>query len=136
MLSKPQAGWTEFSLGESCYGLSYLSNIPYEWLDRAIFGLEASLPFEVYGHCEPGKMVCAVDLSQCRIHYESGTRRKDPDSLEIIPISMLDFCKALHKDISEHRDAWVKWNASYGLTGEGLQAQLDRLQKLIRSKEK
>lgn len=99
-------------------------------------GLEASLPFEVYGHCEPGKMVCTVDLSQCRIHYESGTRRKDPDSLEIVPISMLDFCKALHKDISEHRDAWAKWNASYGLTGEGLQAQLDRLQKLIRSKEK
>ena len=28
MLSKPEHGWTDFSLGESCYCLSYLSNIP------------------------------------------------------------------------------------------------------------
>ena len=57
MLSKPQHGWTYFSLSESSYSLSYLSNIPLEWLERAIVGLETLLPFEVYGYCEPGNRI-------------------------------------------------------------------------------
>ena len=130
MLSKPQHGWTVFSLGESNYSLSYLSNVPLEWLERAIFGLETLLPFEVYGYCEPGKMVCTVDFLECRIVFE-----KDDSSLEIIPISMLNFCKTLHEDISAHIEDWAKWNASYNLTKEEIQSRLDRLQMLIRIKE-
>ena len=57
MLTKPQHGWTDFSLGESSYSLSYLSNIPMDWLDRAIFGLQTLMPFEVYGYCEPGRII-------------------------------------------------------------------------------
>lgn len=40
MLTKPEWGWTDFSLeGTSAYGLSYLDDIPVEWLDQAIHGL-------------------------------------------------------------------------------------------------
>ena len=99
MLSKPQHGWTVFSLGESNYFLSYLSNIPLEWLERAIFGLETLLPFEVYGYCEPGKMVCTVGFSECRIIFKDDKYRKEDSSSEIVPVYMLDFCKTLHKEI-------------------------------------
>ena len=135
MLSKPQHGWTVFSLGESCYSLSYLSNIPLEWLERAIFGLETLLPFAVYGYCEPGKMVCTVDFSECRIIFEDDKHHKRDSSFETVPVHMLDFCKTLHEDISNHIDDWQKWGFSYHVTKKDLQSRLDRLQKLIRVKE-
>ena len=44
MLTKPQSGWTDFSLDDTCiYGLSYLGDIAFEWLDQAIHGLETML---------------------------------------------------------------------------------------------
>jgi hypothetical protein len=38
MLTKPDCGWSDFSLnGTSVYPLSsYLDDIPFEWLDEAI----------------------------------------------------------------------------------------------------
>ena len=46
MLTKPEAGWSDFSLdGTSVYTLSYLDDIPFEWLDEAIHGLEILNPF-------------------------------------------------------------------------------------------
>ncbi len=135
MLGKPQHGWTVFSLGESSYSLSYLSNIPMEWLESAIFGLETLLPFEVYGYGEPGKMVCTVHFSECRIVFEDDKHHKKDSSLEVVPSHMLDFCKMLYEDISAHIEDWTKWNASYNLTREDIQSRLDRLQMLIRIKE-
>lgn len=134
MLSKPEHGWTEFSLGENFYSLSYLSNIPLEWLERAILGLETLLSFEVYGCCEPGRMICAVDFSECRIIFEDDKHHKEDSSFEIVPINMLDFCKKLHKDISDHIDDWQKWSSSYHVTKEDIQSRLDWLQKLIHVK--
>ena len=131
MLSKPKHGWTDFSLGESRYSLSYLSNIPFEWLERAIFGLETFLPFEVYGYCEPGRMVCTVDFSECRIFFENDKHQKDDCSCRMIPMNMLDFCQKLHKDISNHIGDWQEWSSSHHVAKEDLQSRLDRLQKLI-----
>jgi len=134
MLTKPQHGWTDFSLGESSYSLSYLSNIPMDWLDRAIFGLQTLMPFEVYGYCEPGRMVCTVDYSECRIIFEDDKRHKNDSSLEIVPMSMLDFCKMLCADISSHMDDWTKWNDSYKISKEDIHSQLVRLHNLIQIK--
>ena len=50
MLSKPLYGWTDFQLeGTSVYGLSYLDDIAFEWMDQAIRGLETLRPFCVAG---------------------------------------------------------------------------------------
>lgn len=135
MLSKPQYGWADFSLGRSIYSISYLTNVPLDWLDRAIFGMETLLPFEVCGYCEPGRMVCTVDFSECRIIFEDDKHQKDGSSFEIVPINMLVFCKMLHEEFSAYIDDWAKWNASYKLTKEDIQSRLDRLQRLIHLKE-
>ena len=134
MLSKPQHGWTHVTLGELCFSLSYITNIPLEWLDRAIFGMETLLPFEVSGYCEPGRMVCTVDLFECRIVFENDRCRQNNRISEVAPINMLDFCKKLHEDITDHMDDWLKWNPYYSLTKEELLSRLDRLKKLIQVK--
>lgn len=37
MLTKPDYGWSDFQLeGTSIYRLSYLDDIPFEWLEQAI----------------------------------------------------------------------------------------------------
>ena len=131
MLSKPQHGWTHFTLGELCFSLSYITNIPLEWLDRAIFGMETLLPFEVSGYCEPGRMVCTVDLFECRIVFENDRCRQNDRISEVAPINMLDFCSQLHKDLLDHIEDWQNWNSSFQLTKEDLSLRLDRLQKLI-----
>ena len=46
MLTKPINGWSDFQLeGTSLYGLSYLDDIAFEWVDQAIHGLETLTPF-------------------------------------------------------------------------------------------
>ena len=131
MLSKPQHGWTDFTLGDLSYSLSYLTNLPLEWLDRAIFGMETLLPFEVSAYCEPGRMVCTVDLFECRIVFEKDRCRQNDRISEVAPINMLDFCSQLHKDLLDHIEDWQNWNSSFHLTKEDLTLRLDRLQKLI-----
>ncbi len=50
MLTKPQYGWSDFSLnGTSVYGLSYLTDVAFEWVGQAIHGLETLHPFCVKG---------------------------------------------------------------------------------------
>ena len=98
--------------------VDYLSNIPLEWLGRAIFGLETLLPFEVYGYCEPGRIVCTVSFMECRIAFENDKHHKIDSSFEIVPVHMLDFCKMLYEDILAHIEDWAKWNSSYNLSKE------------------
>ena len=75
MLTKPYYGWTDFSLeGTSVYGLSYLDDIAFEWLDQAIHGLETMLPFCVKGFLEPGRMLCTVSFWNCHIVIEDDER--------------------------------------------------------------
>ena len=135
MLSKPKHGWTVFSLGNSCYSLSYLSNLPFDWLDRAIFGLETLLSFEVYGYCEPGRMVCTVDFGECHIFFENDKHQKDESSCEAVAVNMLEFCQKLYDDVANHIDDWQAWASSYYVTKADIQSRLDRLQKLIQVKE-
>ena len=40
VLSKPEAGWSQFSLDDQLFSLSYLTNIPCDWLDQAIQGID------------------------------------------------------------------------------------------------
>ena len=134
MLSRPQHGWTDFSLEENCYSLSYVTNVPLDWLDRAILGLETLSPFVVSGFCEPGKMVCTVEFSECRIVFEDMKHRKQETACATVPVSMPEFCKRLHEDIASHIEDWVAWNSSFHMTKEDIQSRLDRLNKLIHVK--
>ena len=143
MLTKPDCGWSDFSLdGTSVYPLSYLDNIPFEWLDDAIHGLETLNPFCVKGFMEPGRFICVVSFWNCHIICEDEDRAPlDPQSTihEISHTSMLQFCQQLYDDISENLDDWACWDYDpefdFDTNKEELIKKLARLKELIAENE-
>lgn len=145
MLSSPLHGWTDFQLlGTSKYSLSYLDDIPFEWLDQAIHGLESMLPFTVEGFLEPERFLCTVSYWNCYVLIEDDER--DPMSEERVSAmrpevshtSMLEFCKLLYADISSCRKKWYKFcyhEISDKEMAKLLDKKLKRLKKLIKQKE-
>ena len=141
MLSKPICGWTNFSLGSCKYELGYLTNIPIDWLDSAISGLQALRPFTVNGHCEPGRFLCTVSYWNCHIIFEDDENVKlDKSSAEwhIVHINMLQFCEMLYKDINSFIDNWAGGWSYEDLSKEErdkikekISARLAKLQMLI-----
>ena len=143
MLTKPDCGWSDFSLdGTSVYPLSYLDNIPFEWLDDAIHGLETLKPFCVKGFMEPGRFICVVSFWNCHIICEDEDRDPlDPQNTihEISHTSMLQFCQQLYDDISENLDDWACWDydpeLDFDTNKEELIIKLARLKELIAENE-
>ena len=113
MLSRPDFGWSYISLGGYKNRLSYLTNLPIEWLNAAIYGLENLTPFAVHGFCEPGRLLCLVSYWNCHVIFEderSKSIAKDELMTDIANVSMLDFCIMLRDDISDDLDAWCNWD--------------------------
>lgn len=143
MLAKPYHGWTDFSLeGTSAYGLSYLDDIAFEWIDQAIHGLETMLPFCVKGFLEPGRMLCTVSFWNCHIVIENDERyplEKEDIVNEYSHTSMLDFCKYLNSDISDNIDEWVSFvdyrEGDLEEKRQKLLQKIERLKKLISERE-
>ena len=143
MLTKPEAGWSDFSLdGTSVYHLSYLDNIPFEWLDDAIHGLETLNPFCVKGFMEPDRFICVVSFWNCHIICEDEDRDPlDPQDTihEISHTSMLQFCQQFYDDISENLDDWACWDYDpefdFDTNKEELIIKLAQLKKLIAENE-
>lgn len=116
MLSCPEYGWSDFQLeGTAVYGLSYLDDIAFDWLEQAIHGLETMLPFCVKGFMEPGRFLCLVSYWNCHIVCEDedrGILSKEDMGYDYSNTSMLEFCELLHNDIKSNLDAWAIF-ASY-----------------------
>lgn len=146
MLSKPKHGWSDFQLeGTSVYGLSYLDDIAFEWLDQAIHGLKTMQPFCVKGFLEPSRFLCMVSYWNCHIIIEDDDRDlldKDEIVVEYAHTSMLEFCRFLYQDISENIEEWAGF-ADHGLDEHDLlaekvsflQGKLNTLKYLILAKE-
>ena len=143
MLTKPHAGWSDFQLnGTSLYGLSYLDDIAFEWLEQAIHGLETMLPFCVKGFMEPGRFLCVVSYWNCHIICENDERNQlynEDINTENSHTSMLEFCKYLYNDIISNIDEWVRFvdynEVDWDEKRKVLECKLDRLKELISEKE-
>ena len=145
MLTKPQSGWSDFSLeGTSVYGLSYLDDVGIEWVEQAIHGLETLCPFCVHGNLEPGRMLCVVSYWNCYIfceHDEFGPVKEDKDKvLEYCShTSMIDFCRYLYDDISGSIDDWASFvdydNQDFDEKRQRLAQRLERLRELMEEKK-
>lgn len=111
MLTKPKDGWSDFSLeGTSVYGVSYLNDIAFEWLEQAIRGLSTMRPFCVEAYLEPGRMICVVSHYNCHIivENEDDTPIKQEDFInEYSRTSMIEFCRFLYDDVNADMEGWV-----------------------------
>lgn len=136
-------GWSDFQLnGTSLYGLSYLDDIAFEWLEQAIHGLETMLPFCVKGFMEPGRFLCVVSYWNCHIICENDERNQldnEDINTEYSHTSMLEFCKYLYNDIISNIDEWVRFvdynEVDWDEKRKVLECKLDRLKELISEKE-
>lgn len=146
MLGRPEDGWVSFQLGspDTRYELSYLNDVALEWLSQAIHGLGTEDVFSVHGYCEPGRMVCTVSFWCCYVIFEDDDRAPACHGVIQLHVSMLDFCRQLHRDIAENLDAWVDWNeGELEAAGQGagekrkaqIQEKLDELAQLIEEKK-
>lgn len=143
MLTKPINGWSDFQLeGTSIYGLSYLDDIAFEWVEQAIHALETLMPFCVKGFLEPNRFLCTVSYWNCHIVCEDDEREPlDMEDVinEISHTSMLRFCQYLYDDISQSIDEWVSFvdyqDIDIAKRKEDLEQKLERLKELITEKE-
>ena len=143
MLSRPVHGWSDFQLeGTSVYGLSYLDDIAFEWLDQAIHGLETMLPFCVKGFLEPNRFLCTVSYWNCHIICEDDERyplEEEDVTNEISHTSMLQFCKYLCSDIEESLGEWARFtdyeDLDFVKREELLSKKVMRLKELIAERE-
>ena len=144
MLTKPQYGWSDFSLnGTSVYGLSYLTDVAFEWVGQTIHGLETLHPFCVKGSLEPDRMLCMVSYWSCYITVESETEKPYTEERmvqEYSHTSMIDFCRSLYADISGSMDEWVSFvdylEEDLEEKRGRLAEKLERLKELISEQEK
>ena len=132
MLGKPEHGWALFQLGgeETAYDLSYLTDVPMQWLAQAIHGLRTMDVFSVHGYCEPGRVVCTVSFWCCYVIFEEDGRGPACRDVHQVPVNMLDFCRMLYRDLSEQLDAWTRWQAR----AQGWDAALRQREASLREK--
>lgn len=137
MLTKPVYGWSDFQLeNTSVYGLSYLDDIAFEWIDQAIHGLETLMPFCVKGFMEPNRFLCLVSYWNCHIICEDDERQpldKEDVRHECSHTSMLQFCESLYADIREHADEWITFTDDEGIAFPRRKKMLN--EKLMRLKD-
>jgi len=113
MLSRPDAGWTEFSLnGERLSSFSYTTpDFPWSWLQAAIKGLEKSAPIELTGDGETDSMNLTVCQDHCYFYTEQErlcSWRAGKLSWEVrsFSVSQVEFCRRLYQDISASVMEW------------------------------
>lgn len=143
MLTKPNSGWSDFQLdGTNIYGLSYLDDIAFNWLEQAIHGLETMQPFCVKGYMEPDRFICVVSYYNCHIICENEDKRplsKEDIYIEYSHTSMIDFCKFLYNDIHEYIDEWTTFvdyeKCDFEEHKKELENKLKCLKNLITEKE-
>ena len=130
MLTKPVYGWSDFHLeGTGIYGLSYLDDIAFEWVEQAIHGLETMRPFCVKGFLEPNRFLCTVSYWNCHLVCEDDERyplNQEELIHELSHTSMLQFCQYLYEDVSQNINEWASFVDYEDLDIDKRKAELDQ----------
>jgi len=130
MLTKPVYGWSDFQLeGTGVYGLSYLDDIAFEWVEQAIHGLETMRPFCVKGFLEPNRFLCTVSYWNCHLVCEDDERyplNQEELIHEFSHTSMLQFCQCLYEDVSQNINEWASFVDYEDLDIDKRKAELDQ----------
>ena len=109
ILSVPEAGWVNLKFTKKEHELSYITSVPLQWLDAAIYGMKTGDPFTVWGDQESeGIVYCSVTDSGIYVVEENNYK-----NIEYVKLYPEEFCRLLYKDISENIDAWVnEWDVA------------------------
>ena len=107
MLSKPENGWTVFTLGDFEAEVSYLVDIPFDWLISCKNALKHNIPLSFFLELE-GE-TCLVTSYGYDTHIIIN-RRDDGYQLKTVHnVNFMDVSDMLLKDIRLYFDDWVTW---------------------------
>lgn len=102
MLSKPQAGWSEFTLGEFKAHASFLTDIPFDWLRGCINGLKHVIPAAFFIDGEG--VTCYIISDYCVTYIIN-----DGSVLTSVRVGLDRFAEMLVQDIRENLEEWIWW---------------------------
>ena len=106
MLSAPQYGWTTLSLGGLAYAVSYLVDIPFEWLIACRTALEHDIPASFFLELEGEQCL----LTSYHVTHIIHSGREGGHTLHTIEdLDVLALSRMLVRDIRAYFDAWVEW---------------------------
>lgn len=107
MLSKPEIGWTVFTLGDFQAEVSYLVDIPFDWLISCKNALKHNIPLSFFLELE-GE-TCLLTSYGYDTHIIIN-RRDDGYQLKTVHnVNFMDVSDMLLKDIRLYFDDWVTW---------------------------
>ena len=107
MLSKPENGWTVFSLGDFQAEVSYLVDIPFDWLISCKNALKHNIPLSFFLELE-GE-TCLLTSYGYDTHIIINRRDGGYQLKTVRNVNFMDVSDMLLKDIRLYFDDWVTW---------------------------
>lgn len=105
MLSTPEYGWCDITIGDWSDRVSYLTNFPIDLLDGILNILKSGKPSVVYCDAEGWEYMIVLDHYAVHI-IES----KDSYKLYTIEKNIEDLAKECYYDILNNINEWSKWD--------------------------
>ena len=107
MLSKPDNGWSVFSLGDFQADVSYLVDIPFDWLISCKNALKYNIPASFFLELEGESCIVTSyghDTHMIFSHHDGAYTLKT-----VRDVDFMDLSEMLLEDIRLYFDDWVTW---------------------------
>lgn len=109
MLSKPESGWCDITVGDFCSRASYLTNVPMDIL-KALNGMGTPC---VYFDAEGWEFYVIFDVYETLvIGYDNPFGQSDEYCVKCFNITKEEIARQVYCDISENLDEWARWEFS------------------------
>ena len=131
MLSTPKAGWSELTLGDFKASVSFLTDVPFDWLRACVSALKYGIPAACFLDSEGSTTTIIVDNTHSYIVTTFG-------NLHVMPLYGVypsQFARDLVEDIKRDFEDWLYW-IDCSLSEEQWAHRRQMLEDLIEETEK
>lgn len=131
MLSRPENGWTDITIGEWTDRASYVSDVQIDLLDCFIKVFKDNNSHCVSCDAEGWEYIIVIDLNAIHIIESKDTYEYYSYDFMENNTTLKDVAKELYNDIKENLDAWSVWEPCLDLNDMG---DIEEYQKKITDK--
>ena len=129
---KDNHGWCDVTVGQFSGRASYVTDVPFDCINAAIFSLTNNTPFAVQFDAEGSDFIVVVDaINAFVISDDDGLTFYKCDDI----IGKDDIALQIYKDISENFDSWVNFlivdEEEKNVSADKLKAKLNELKYLL-----
>ena len=107
MLSKPDIGWSVFSLGDFRAEVSYLVDIPFDWLISCKNAMKYNIPLSFFLELEGES--CIVTSYGYDTHIIFHNHDDEYKLINVRDVDFMDVTGMLLEDIKMYFEDWVTW---------------------------